>query len=88
MVAAEDQSYADLVNSILPTVVSISVKGTGPSSIQSSEGKNVAYAPHIIDVVGAGTITDASGLIVTNKHVIANAPIRARNGITTALPAM
>lgn len=71
--ALADPSYADLVRSILPTVVSISVKGTGPGPADSSESKSVGYARHIIDVVGAGAIVDATGLIVTNKHVIENA---------------
>ena len=51
-------------------MVNISIKGMGEAPMMmKGDGKSIAYAPHIIDLVGSGVIVDPSGIIVTNKHV-------------------
>jgi serine protease Do len=71
--AGEPDSFADVVAKVMPSVVNISVKGMGEMAMMDKEAKNVSYAPHIVDIVGSGSIVDANGLIVTNRHVIDNA---------------
>jgi serine protease Do len=71
--AGEPDSFADIVAKVMPSVVNISVKGMGEMPMMDKEAKNVSYAPHIVDIVGSGSIVDANGLIVTNRHVIDNA---------------
>jgi len=75
-VPRESDGYGALVKSVLPSVVNISVKGKGQSPNTGGpgeRGESVSYAPHIVDIVGSGSIIDASGIIVTNRHVIENA---------------
>ena len=49
-------------------------QGQSPNTGGPGErGESVSYAPHIVDIVGSGSIIDASGIIVTNRHVIENA---------------
>jgi serine protease Do len=69
----EPESFAPLVKHVLPSVVNISVKGKGQGANTGEAGESVSYAPHIVDIVGSGWIADASGIIVTNRHVIENA---------------
>ncbi|GAC1332370.1 MAG: DegQ family serine endoprotease [Beijerinckiaceae bacterium] len=71
--AAESDTYADIIAKVLPSVVNISIKGMGETPMMDNQAKSVAYAPHIVDLVGSGSIVDSTGLIVTNKHVIDNA---------------
>ena len=71
--SAQPESFADLSAKVTPAVVNISIKGMGQGQMMSGDGKNVGYAPHIIDLVGSGVIVDPTGIIVTNKHVIDNA---------------
>ena len=70
--SAQPESFADLAAKVTPAVVNISIKGMGEAPMMG-EGKSVAYAPHIVDLVGSGVIVDPSGVIVTNRHVIDNA---------------
>jgi serine protease Do len=70
---APPESFADLVARVSPAVVNISIKGMGEAPKMDGDTKTVAYAPHIVDLVGSGVIVDPSGIIVTNKHVIDNA---------------
>ena len=72
-VGAEPESFADLVSKVGPAVVNIAIKGMGQAPMMDNDTKSVAYAPHIVDLVGSGIIVDPSGIIVTNKHVIDNA---------------
>jgi serine protease Do len=69
----EPESFAGLVKKVLPSVVNISVKGKGQGPSTGETGETVSYAPHIVDIVGSGSIVDSTGLIVTNRHVIENA---------------
>jgi serine protease Do len=71
--AGEPESFADVIDKVMPSVVNISVKGMGEMPMMDKEAKNVSYAPHIVDIVGSGSIVDPSGIIVTNRHVIDNA---------------
>ncbi|MEA2759326.1 MAG: serine protease Do [Methylobacteriaceae bacterium] len=73
-VHAAPESFADLVARVAASVVNISIKGMGQAPMpMDGDSKNVAYAPHIVDLVGSGVIVDPTGIIVTNKHVIDNA---------------
>jgi len=71
--AGEPDSFADIIDKVMPSVVNISVKGMGEMPMMDKDAKNVSYAPHIVDIVGSGSIVDPNGLIVTNRHVIDNA---------------
>jgi serine protease Do len=71
--AGEPESFADVIDKVMPSVVNISVKGMGTMPMMDKDAKNVSYAPQIVDIVGSGSIVDANGLIVTNRHVIDNA---------------
>jgi serine protease Do len=85
-VPPEPESFAALVKTVLPSVVNISVKGKGQGANTNEAGESVSYAPHIVDIVGSGSIVDPSGIIVTNKHVIENAyeiTVTLQDGTTT-----
>jgi serine protease Do len=71
--AGETDSNADVVAKVMPSVVNIAVKGMGEMPMMDKEAKNVSFAPHIVDIVGSGSIVDPTGIIVTNRHVIDNA---------------
>ena len=99
-------SFADLANQLLPTVVNIATTQTlkaGSAEAQQlpdlppdsplqqlfkdymNQDKNV---PHHITSLGSGFIIDASGLIVTNNHVIDQADeITVTLNDGTSLPA-
>ncbi|MEM7740286.1 MAG: trypsin-like peptidase domain-containing protein [Pseudomonadota bacterium] len=55
-------SFADLAENVLPSVVNVSAVAVGPGSAASEP---VA--------LGSGFVVDQSGLVVTNNHVIENA---------------
>jgi serine protease Do len=68
----------------MPSVVGIAIKGMiDPSEDDGS--RNGFNAPVIIDLVGSGVIADATGLIVTSRHVIEGAyqiQVRLHDGTT------
>ena len=65
-------SVADIVQSVMPAVVAISIKGmVDPSG--TDEARKGFNAPLIADLVGSGVVADPSGIIVTNRHVIEGA---------------
>ena len=70
--AAAFGSDADLVAAVMPACVDISVRGMQTSTDTAS---SVAPNPVLIvrDEVGSGVIVDPSGLILTNRHVVAGA---------------
>jgi serine protease Do len=70
---AEADSYADIVAKVLPSVVNISIQSAGERVKIGGSGDDTSYATYAVELVGAGSITDPSGIIVTNKHVINNA---------------
>jgi serine protease Do len=85
-VPPESEGFAALVKTVLPSVVNISVKGKGQGANTGETAENVSYAPHIVDIVGSGSIVDPSGIIVTNRHVIENAyeiMVTLQDGTTT-----
>jgi serine protease Do len=72
-IGAEFGSYADIVDRVLPSVVNISIEGAGERVAIGGDGGDAVYATYLVEYVGAGSITDPSGIIVTNRHVINNA---------------
>ncbi|MEO1657320.1 MAG: trypsin-like peptidase domain-containing protein [Pseudomonadota bacterium] len=60
--AAVPDSFADLAENVLPSVVNVSAVAVGPGSAASEP---VA--------LGSGFVVDPRGLVVTNNHVIENA---------------
>src|SRR6476620_2102004 len=72
-VRAESDSYADIVARVLPSVVNISIQGAGERVKIGGDAGDAVYATYLVEYVGAGSITDPSGIIVTNRHVINNA---------------
>ena len=67
----QPDSYADLVASVMPSVVNITIKGMGDNVKIGEKGDD--YARYVVELVGAGSIVDSTGIIVTNKHVVNNA---------------
>src|SRR3954447_3013675 len=57
----------------MPSVVNISIKSAGDRAKIDEPGRTPSYATYAVELVGAGSIIDPSGIIATNKHVINNA---------------
>jgi serine protease Do len=70
---ADPESYADIVEKVMPSVVNISIESAGERVKIDDTGSTPSYATYAVELVGAGSIIDPSGIIATNKHVINNA---------------
>ncbi len=81
----DDLPIEVIVEKALPSVVSLSIKGTMPVNkkdlllqeffkfFQEFEGKNLDDKPREIDFLGSGFFLDKNGHILTNAHVIEHA---------------
>ena len=91
--APTPESFADLVEQLLPTVVNISTTQhlTGPEAGEFEEFFEEYLGPEGMpeaSALGSGFIIDPAGYIVTNHHVIAGADqISVRLADDTVLPA-
>ena len=91
--APPPESFADLVEQLLPTVVNISTTQhlTGPEAGEFEEFFEEYLGPEGMpeaSALGSGFIIDPAGYIVTNHHVIAGADqISVRLADDTVLPA-
>src|SRR3954468_421943 len=68
-----EQEFTDLVSKVMPSVVNIAILGKGQRVKIDQSGGDLAYATYVVEYVGAGSIVDPSGLIITNRHVIKDA---------------
>src|SRR3954452_23530117 len=68
-----EQEFTDLVSKVMPSVVNIAILGKGQRVKIDQSGRDLAYATYVVEYVGAGSIVDPSGLIITNRHVIKDA---------------
>jgi serine protease Do len=74
-------SFADLAERLSPAVVNISTTQTaggeegapGPAPFDEFPGQRGGRGPQKVQSLGSGFVIDASGVIVTNNHVIADA---------------
>src|SRR3954462_12841299 len=71
--ARAEQEFTDLVAKVMPSVVNIAIEAMGQRVKLDESGGDLAYATYVVEYVGAGSIVDASGLIITNRHVIKDA---------------
>ncbi len=76
-------SFADLAERLSPAVVNISTTQTaggeegapGPAPFDELPGQRGGRGPQEVQSLGSGFVIDASGVIVTNNHVIADADL-------------
>src|SRR6059058_3858617 len=68
-----EQEFTDLVAKVMPSVVNIAIEAMGQRVKLDESGGDLAYATYVVEYVGAGSIVDPSGLIITNRHVIKDA---------------
>jgi serine protease Do len=70
-VRAEEEIVA-LVAKVRPSVVNIAIEAKD-QRIALEQSGDLAYATYVVEYVGAGSIVDPSGIIITNRHVIKDA---------------
>src|SRR3954454_1825099 len=71
--ARAEQEFTELVAKVMPSVVNIAIEAMGQRVKLDESGGDFAYATYVVEYVGAGSIVDPSGLIITNRHVIKDA---------------
>ena len=68
-----EQEFIDLVAKVMPSVVNIEIEAKGQRVKLEQSGGDLEYATYVVEYVGAGSIVDPSGLIITNRHVVKDA---------------
>jgi serine protease Do len=68
-----EQEFTELVAKVMPSVVNIEIEAKGQRVKLEQTGGDLEYATYVVEYVGAGSIVDPSGLIITNRHVIKDA---------------
>jgi serine protease Do len=68
-----EQEFTDLVAKVMPSVVNIAIEAKGQRVKLEQSAGDLEYATYVVEYVGAGSIVDPSGLIITNRHVVKDA---------------
>ena len=71
--ARSEQEFTDLVAKVMPSVVNIAIEAKGQRVKLEQSAGDLEYATYVVEYVGAGSIVDPSGLIITNRHVVKDA---------------